>query len=335
MKTGAHKLLPISDIVLDKENPRINTWLEIYKDDLSPERIQQALGMGVGETDQESVPTFGKLRESILTNGGIIQPIIVNTLKDGTLVCVEGNTRVCLYRIFRDQNMAGNWDTIPAIVYEQLDEEEIDAIRLQAHLVGPRPWDAYSKAKYLTYLRNKEKWPFGKLVDYCGGSTKAVKESIGAFEDMEAHFRPIAEPSGGFDPTRFSGFVELQRIKTAILQEGYSPADFAEWMWDGKLHPLVTVRDLPEILKNPKAEEVFFKKGAAEARKFLDRPDLSKALEEATIEQLARALADAINKAKHAEIVEIQSDPNGQTFEFLLEARDAVKTIIDPIKACE
>jgi len=108
MKTGIHKHLPVSDIVLDKENPRIKTWLEIYKNEPTAEQIQQALGMGVGEVEQEGAPTFGKLRESILTNGGIIQPIIVNTIENGSLVCVEGNTRVCLYRIFRDQYMAGN-----------------------------------------------------------------------------------------------------------------------------------------------------------------------------------------------------------------------------------
>jgi len=335
MKTGIHKHLPVSDIVLDKENPRIKTWLEIYKNEPTAEQIQQALGMGVGEVEQEGAPTFGKLRESILTNGGIIQPIIVNTIENGSLVCVEGNTRVCLYRIFRDQNMAGSWEVIPAIVYERLDEEEIDAIRLQAHLVGPRPWDAYSKAKYLTYLRNKENLPFSKLVDYCGGSTKAVKESIGAFEDMEAHFRPLAESQGDFDPTRFSGFVELQKIKTPLLQAGYSVSDFAKWMWGEKLHPLATVRDLPKIFRNPKAEEVFLKKGAAEAKKFLDRPELSKALQEATIGQLAQALAEAINKAKHTEIVEIQGDPTSQTFDALLEARDALRTIIDPVESGE
>jgi hypothetical protein len=331
MKSGTHRLLPISDIVLDKDNPRIKTFLEMYPGEPRPEQIQQALGAGIGDVEQDGVPTFGKLKESILTNGGIIQPIIVNTTKGGSLVCVEGNTRVCLYRIFHEQNPQGSWERIPAIVYDQLNEEEIDAIRLQAHLVGPRPWDAYSKAKYLTYLRNKENLPFSKLVDYCGGSTKAVKESIGAFEDMEKYFRPLCHSEGDFDPRRFSGFVELQKnnVKTTILQEGYDVSDFAQWIWEKKIFPLATVRDIPKILKNPKAKEVFLKKGALEAKKLLDRPELSKALQEATIAQLAQALAEAINKAKHSEIVEIQKNPESETSEYLLEASDAIRSVLN------
>src|SRR5204863_8997708 len=121
------------------------------------------------------------------------------------------------------------------------------------------PWDAYSKAKYLTFLRNKEHFPFSKLVDYCGGSKKAVKESIDAFMDMEAYYRPLCESEGDFDPRRFSGFVELQKnnVKTALVQEGYDVSHFARWIFDRKIDPLATVRDLPKILKTPKAKEVF------------------------------------------------------------------------------
>ena len=69
--------------------------------------------------------------------------------------------------------MPGNWETIKSIVYENVNEEKMDSIRLQAHLVGPREWDAYSKAKYLNYLVNVKYMQMTSLIVYCGGPSKA------------------------------------------------------------------------------------------------------------------------------------------------------------------
>ena len=337
MQQGTHKLVRIDEIILDKSNPRIALWLEMYEGEPTPEQIHQALGAGVDDSENQGGTKFSTLKNSILTNGGIIQPVILNILPNGKKVCIEGNTRVCLYKSFRDQKATGSWAKIPAIVYENLDEEAIDAIRLQAHLVGPRQWDPYSKAKYLTYLRNKEKLPFSKLVDYCGGSKKTVMESIDAFADMEMYYRPLCESEGDFDPQRFSGFVELQKnnVKTAVGQAGYEVSDFAKWIYDKKIAPLATVRWLPKILKSKKATQVFLKKGAMEAIKVLDRPDLSKALQEATIAQLAQALADALNNISLSQAKEIEHDPTSATNQCLLEAQDALTTFFASIQPNE
>jgi hypothetical protein len=172
--------------------------------------------------------------------------------------------------------------------------------------------------------------PFSRLVDYCGGSQKAVMESIDAFADMEAYYRPLCDSEGDFDPQRFSGFVELQKnnVKTAINQAGHDVSDFAKWVYEKKIFPLATVRWLPKILKNKKATQVFLKKGAVEAIKVLDRPDLSKALQDATLAQLAQALAEAINKIPFATAKELESDPTSDTNQALLEAQDALNTFI-------
>jgi hypothetical protein len=337
MKQGKHELVLIDEITLDKSNPRIKLWLEIYPGEPTAAQIQLALGAGSDDTENQGGTTFSRLKNSILTNSGIIQPIILNVLPDGKKLCIEGNTRVCLYKMFLDQKVPGSWNKIPSIVYTDLTEEEKDAIRLQAHLVGPRPWDPYSKAKYLTYLRNKEHFPFSKLVDYCGGSQKAVIESIDAFADMETYYRPLCESEGDFDPRRFSGFVELQKhqVKTAIAQAGYEVADFAKWMFNKKIEPLATVRWLPRILKDKKATQIFLKRGASEAIKVLDRPDLSKALQDATIGQLAQALAQAINTIQFTQVQELQKDPSSDTNQALLDAQEALNTLIANVQGDE
>jgi hypothetical protein len=330
--TGKHEFLNVSEIELDLSNPRIARFLEIYEGKPTAEQFFMALGAG-GEESDGSGPTFHKLKQSIITNGGVIQSIVVNRTRDSRQICIDGNTRVALYRSFLQDGVEGNWNVIPALVYEDLDEEDCDAVRLQAHLVGPRQWDPYSKAKYLTYLRNKQHFPFSRLVDYCGGSQKAVKESIDAYSDMENYYRPLLESDSDFDTHRFSGFVELQKsaVKPAISKANFSLHDFATWIHERKIDTLAEVRWLPSILKNKKATEVFLKAGATEAYKVLDRPDLNKALEEAGLSQLARALTQAIRKAEWKDIQRLKEDPTLDTHQYLRDARDVLSEFIDHI----
>ena len=206
---GVLEQVPVADIELDRTNPRIRKFLEMYPEAPTADQIYLALGVA-GDEEGESSTNFQKLRNSILTNGGIIHPVILNRRADGSLVCIEGNTRVALYKDFVEEKVAGNWTHIPALVHDQMDENQADAIRLQVHLVGARPWDPYSKAKYLHHLRTQETLPFSQIVDFCGGRLKDVMESINAYSDMEKYYRPVVD-EGNFDTSRFSGFVELQK----------------------------------------------------------------------------------------------------------------------------
>jgi hypothetical protein len=182
--TSRYEPLPVDDVNLDLRNPRIAKWVEMYKGAITAEQMSLALGAADSHSD-EGGTTFASLRESIRTNGRIIHPIIVNREPTGRLVAIEGNTRVLIYREFRQQDGGGRWDTIPAMVYDNLSDSEIDAIRLQSHLVGPRPWDPYSKAKYLDQLSNSQHLTIAQIVDFCGGRQREVQDYIAAYREME------------------------------------------------------------------------------------------------------------------------------------------------------
>jgi hypothetical protein len=267
------KMLAVDDVLLDVGNPRIARVLEKYGDTPNAEQINLALGGGSPSSldGDKSGTTFQSLKESIRTNGGVINPIIVNLRPDGVLVVIEGNTRVAIYRDFKRQNLQGDWSLIPALVHENLDLSEQDAIRLQAHLVGPRQWDPYSKAKYLNYLRNCEHLSLNKVIDFCGGRKQEVLSYIDAYNDMETYYRPILEDESDFDPTRFSAFVELQkqRVQQAIVNAGYDKKTFSRWVDERLIDPLATVRDLPRILDNKRSREKFLHEGAKDALKEL------------------------------------------------------------------
>lgn len=328
----SYRLIPIDELELDTTNPRIRKWLEMYGPNPTPEQIHMALGIGSNETESNST-TFSSLRESIRTNGGIINPIIVDQRRSGKLVVVEGNTRVAIYRTFKEDGVSGNWDQIPALVHEELEQLGIDSIRLQAHLVGPRPWDPYSKAKYLHHLRNIENVPFNQLVDLCGGKRKELQNYIDAYSDMEKYYRRVISDDTAFDPTRFSAFVELQRprIKQAILKSGFTLEDFSRWVDQRLIDPIETMRDLPEILNNPDARKVFLQDGAKQAAKLVDLPPPTSG-QVLSLEELARMLSQRINQLSWKDVERLKENPSLPLADSFFELEETLQDICKKIR---
>lgn len=320
---GQFEMLRVETLVLDTSNPRVARYIEMYGGAVTDEQMSLALGAANYEQG-ENTTTFQSLRAAIRTHGGLIHPILVNKDGGGSLVVIEGNTRALIYRQFRSNDNSGRWDEIPAIVYDNLPQESIDAIRLQAHLVGPREWDPYSKAKYLDYLSNTEHLTTDQIIDFCGGQRSEVHRFIDAYNDMERCYRPLLASDDQFDPTRFSAFVEMQapRVQEALLTSGYTKADFAQWVNDQRLSPLNLVRRLPAMLGNPEARRVFLSHGAREAQKVLDSPSTAEALEEATLTQLATALVGRIDKMSYTDLRRLREDLDTAENHALTEARD-------------
>ena len=329
---GQFTMLPVEQLVLDTSNPRVARFIEMYGGDVSDEQMSLALGAASSE-EGESTTTFQSLRASIRTHGGLIHPILVNRKIENKLVVIEGNTRALIYRQFMADDDSDRWSEIPAIVYIDLDERAIDAIRLQAHLVGPRQWDPYSKAKYLDYLSNSEHLTTDQIIDFCGGQRTEVHRFIAAYNDMENYYRPVLDSDDQFDPTRFSAFVELQapRVQEALVTTGYTKTDFSEWVHDQTLYPLDRVRRLPAILANPHAQKVFLANGAREAEKILDSPSTADALANATLVQLANALLDFIERMSYADILRLREDLDTPENHALTEARDQLTQLCHDI----
>lgn len=96
--SGLQQDLPVMAVELDRDNPRIRRFLEAYDGEVGDDHIALALDVAAEAGEDGSGATSPeKLRNSILANGGIMQPIIVNRRPDGRLVCIEGRTRACTY----------------------------------------------------------------------------------------------------------------------------------------------------------------------------------------------------------------------------------------------
>ncbi len=311
--------LPVCSLELDRENPRIAKAIEYYGEDISAE----AMALALKGSSEEVGTSFTSLRDSIKAYGGLISPIIVNRDATEKMIVIEGNTRLLIYKEF-SKTITGNWDMIPAMVYDNMNSKQIHSIRLQAHLVGPRNWDAYAKARYLHYLSTSEHLTSAQIVDYCGGNKRDVNNYIAAFVDMEQYYRPIVGDS--FDVKRFSAFIELQQkvIENSLLKHRISKADFAEWVKDNKFGPLQNIRKLPRVLNSPQAREVFFEDDMEEAWRVLESAVDNKALDNATLEQLTAEISKKIGALTYNQIIKLRDNPDSDERISIQDAKESL-----------
>lgn len=328
------KMLQVSDLQLDRDNPRIKSILEMYNDEISEEMIKLAL---VSNSNSGTSPgtTYTSLKESIRTNGGIIHPIIVNyDSNSGTFTVVEGNTRVQIYREFLKDNIKGDWSSIPAIVYTDTEQQMINAIRLQAHLVGPRDWDPYSKAKYLNSLYKDECLTMAQIVDFCGGNKSDVQDYIKAYNLMEENYRPLLESDDEFEKNKFSAFREVLRdsIQHSILKHGFTLKDFSQWVIDNKFKPIADIRELPVILDNQRAKQEFLKDGKSikDARKFCVVPS-EPGLERSSLENLILEAIRKIRSLPFEEFTALKSGNEPQRYTIIMELHEQIKTLYNEL----
>ena len=294
MATAKLEMLPIDTIELDKENPRIKHFLEMYTD-ITSEMIALAL------TDSSSGDTstsYRALRDSIKVSKGIIHPIVVNHNEDNTYTVIEGNTRLQIYKEFAESQPEGPWNTIPCLIYNQLSRVEKHEIRLQSHLVGPRDWDPYSKAKYLYQLSEVEHLPMNAIISMCGGGKTEIESYISAYVYMERYYRAYIKRSGlEFNTRDFSKFVEYQKstIKNAIKRRNIAEDEFAKWVAEGNIDKAQGVRAIPKIFHDDEAFNIFLKSNITEAEKVLHakelvNEDLSQYPYEALCKELSRKM---------------------------------------------
>ncbi|MCY4489592.1 MAG: hypothetical protein OXF11_21125 [Deltaproteobacteria bacterium] len=326
-----YQLLPIDKISFDTENPRIRMALQKYGHQLNAERIHFALRSA---TDGDrGASSYTHLRDSILAKPGITVPVTV-TMTGGDFVCIDGNTRLAIYKQLQKEGVDGPWATIKAIVLENADQRDVETVRVSAHLVGAREWPAYEKARYLHYLRNQKFMDYSEMIALCGGNKVDIERQMYAYQDMNEYYRDVVDDTA-FHIDRFSGFVELQKrgVKEAIYAANLDLKDFGEWIRDGKIYRLADVRSLPKVLRNDEAREIFLSGGPRSieaAMAAIDRQSEqadkgatgATTLDAASVFQLAEVLTRRINDMPYSEVRALRNKERE-------EAEDQVRCLED------
>lgn len=179
------KPVPVGNLRLDPDNPRLSSGQNgaIQQDDVARVLWNE---MAVDE-----------VALSIAANGFFPEePLIVipadpseKDEKKQKYIVVEGNRRLAAIRILRepalraklkatdiptiDERSRSKLDEIPVFVYP--DRESVWAYCGFRHINGTKPWDSFSKAKYVTSVHRNFNVPLGEIAKRIGDRHATVK----------------------------------------------------------------------------------------------------------------------------------------------------------------
>src|SRR6266446_2931024 len=284
--------VPTEECELDPSNPRIQFLIG-----------QRAGSVSENELDEliwEKDPVKA-LAQSILQNGGVYEPIIVQ--RDGKKLRVrEGNCRLVGSRHLLEQYPNDRrFMTMPAMIFDvDLTEEDLAVLLADMHVAGKIRWDAYEQAKHVHDLFQV----YGKTYDWLSNHLRLSKgkiiELLSAYRAMTEFLAAHPAPD---NVRKFSLFHELMKkkdLRQRFQDDMQFKQRFHKWVLENRLNDSKQVRALPGILDNPEAAKALDKSGYAEAAKVLIINDPS--LES----DLFYAVKNATEKLKEAPASDIQ-----------------------------
>ncbi len=236
------ELIPLAEAYLDIQNPRIQYYLDArLNNDLTSEQVQMAL--------IESNGQYPKLKENIEANGGIYNPIWV-VPDERYYKIIEGNSRAMVYlELSQKYPNDDKWKTIDAYILPiAVERYKINFIRLEAHLFGTTPWDAYEKARELYRLYTEEDYSVQRLQRLTKLSGNDIRNNIQAFKDMNQQYLPKYGNPG--EQLKFSYFVEFRKnkeLRAMLHQQQLSLEQFCDLVGQGRLGRGEDVRRLSQV----------------------------------------------------------------------------------------
>lgn len=154
------------------ENPRVYSVLNIGNEKPSQEQIEEIMC----KDDR-----IKQLKESIKSNGGLIEPIFV---RDGDMVVLEGNSRLAAYRLLFKQDPI-KWARIKAVLLPaDIPDSAVFTLLGQFHIIGRKDWNPYEQAGYLYRTINDSNKSVELLATELGITTSYIRKLIDVYEYM-------------------------------------------------------------------------------------------------------------------------------------------------------
>lgn len=173
-------------------------------------RVYSALSADFAEPDQETIEKImitmdhvKQLKESIKSNGGLIDPVIV---KDKDFIVLEGNSRLAAYRLLAKEDPI-KWGKIKCILLpENISESAIFQLLGQYHIIGRKDWSPYEQAGYLYRRIKKSNQSLEFIAKELGISKGNAENAIKVYEYMIAN--------GDDHPEKWSYYEELLKNRS-------------------------------------------------------------------------------------------------------------------------
>jgi len=247
------KDIDINDVQYYSENPRINYIISKYpKNEITQDLIQNEL-LKLEQTRERI--------KDLEENKGLIDEIYILNKK-----VIEGNTRLCAFRMlskkYPDEK---RWKTIKArILQDDVSEEELFYILGIFHIKGKTEWNAYEKAAYIYKMIVTLKKSPDEIGKQLRMQTKNIEAALKAYKAMKNKYLTNNKNKGidkqYEDLRKFSYFDAFYHQKELVEREENTPEflnNFVTWVKEDRFRNAQSVRDLPKILNNKRAQKTF------------------------------------------------------------------------------
>lgn len=214
------------------ENPRVYSVLRSHNDTPSQAEIEELM-MNMEHVKQ--------LKQSIESNGGLIDPLIVRA---GDNVVLEGNSRLAAYRMLCRIDPV-KWGKVKCTVLPaDIDDSSIFALLGQYHIVGRKDWSPFEQAGYLYRRKTETRFPVESMAKELGITAGDAKKFILVYEFMIE--------KNDVTPEHWSYYEEyLKNREVKRYREKSSDLDtvVVEAVKTGKVTQATDMRKLGEIIK--------------------------------------------------------------------------------------
>lgn len=213
------------------DNPRVYSVLQV-SDESKPEqaKIQDLMC---------SMEHVKQLKESIKSNGGLIDPVVV---RDGDFVVLEGNSRLAAYRLLANIDPI-QWGFIKCILLpSDISESLIFQLLGQYHIIGRKDWSPFEQAGYLYRRRKESKMPIEQMAADLGMTKGIAQKYIDVYEFMIEY--------NDIKPDRWSYYEELLKnrgAKKLISESDEIKTAIVDKIKSGELRQASDIRKIGEI----------------------------------------------------------------------------------------
>jgi hypothetical protein len=311
--------IPLDNVLLDPTNPRVaNTIAASHHGDGD---AMQAELRDILWSDSD----VHDLYRSIQSNRGLIERIIVRS----NMVVAEGNCRTVVYRKLRENFRDDpTWQTIPArVLPADISDRQVAILLGELHVGGKNKWSAFEKAGHIHQLFTLFGMVQEEIAKLLKTSKTSVNHNIRAFDAMKNKYL-VAFPGPGA-VRKFSYFLELfnkPELRDWITHSPESLDDFVQWVGTGKISQGQHVRELKDIVSNPRALAAFDQQGREAAMKILkqDRPELSSPLFKLMLEMTL-----ALDDARLDDIQRVRKDDSESARAIVRGLNEALARFVD------
>jgi hypothetical protein len=311
--------IPVDDILLDQTNPRVaNT---IATGSYGEGGAMQAALRDILWSDSD----VHDLYRSVLSNRGLIERIIVRN----NMVVAEGNCRTVVYRKLRENFPDdATWRTIPArVLPPDISDRQVAILLGELHVGGKNKWSAFEKAGHIHQLFVRFGMDQEEIAKILKTSKTSVNHNVRAFDAMKNKYL-VAFPGPGA-VRKFSYFLELfnkPELRDWITRSPESIDDFVQWVGTEKISQGQHVRELKDIVSNPRALAAFSKQGRDAALKILkqDRPELTSPLFKLMVE-----MTQALEDARLDDVQRVRKDDSGSAKAIVRGLNEALERFVD------